>query len=106
MIHVRSSGSITLFAIIPVICKAKLPKPTVRIVPTDDFEFLLTRMRYKERADFFGMAVDEEAKLSEDREPNVLGENSQVVVVTVGADGGVDEAIDRGVDWFFSGKFV
>ncbi len=44
------------------------------------------------------MGVDVEAELREDGEPDVVGAEAEVVVLVVGHDGGVDEAVGGGVD--------
>ena len=63
----------------------------------NDFQFLLSLVRDEFGAQFFGVRVDEETQLGDDREPNVVRPDGEVVVLAVGCNGCADEAILRGV---------
>jgi len=54
-------------------------------------------MRDEQRAKLLGVCVDVEADLREDGEPNVFGANTEVVMLVIGHDGGVDEAVGGGM---------
>ena len=49
-------------------------------------------------SEFFGVRVDVEVQLGKDGEPDIFRADLQVVVLVVGLDGTIDEAIGRGVD--------
>jgi len=63
-----------------------------------DPQMLLVLVLHEKVAQFLGVAVDEEADLVHDGEPDVFGPDGEVVVLVVGGARGLDEAVVRGGD--------
>lgn len=63
-----------------------------------DFELLLALVSDEFTAELLRVFVDVQAQLYEDGEPDIIGSNDKMVVLVVGVDSGVDEAIALGAD--------
>lgn len=56
-------------------------------------KFFLSFTLYEVGSKFFGVRINVETQLCEDCDPDVIGPDNEVVVVTVCFDAGLDEAV-------------